>query len=275
MPWFNNRRGSRLWFQEQGTGFPLIFLHGWCMSSNIWALQIRNLSSHFRIIAPDMRGHGSSGDGGGEMTVSSCVEDLEDLLDYTGVSTCVLVGWSLGAQVAMSAFPLLGNRLSGFALVAATPCFVMKTDFCCGLPANDVAGMRFKVIRNLDRAVKGFVNLMFSMQEQQSETFFDHVMPVVDSIVLPRLEAALAGLRMLEDTDLRSSLPELTLPVLIIGGNEDRITPHTASVSIARSIPRSRLITFSGCGHAPFLTHEIPFDHELAQFVRGIVFDED
>jgi pimeloyl-[acyl-carrier protein] methyl ester esterase len=81
---------------------------------------------------------------------------------------------------------------------------------------------------------------------------------------------ALQGLRLLGETDLRSLLPAVDVPTLIMGGDLDAICLPPASDYMARMIPESRQVVFAGCGHAPFLTRCTEFNDAITRFSRRI-----
>jgi pimeloyl-ACP methyl ester carboxylesterase len=155
MPWFNNRSGECLWYDDQGCGTPLVFLHGWCMSSVVWGMQTAELSKSFRVIALDLRGHGLSGTVASTPDFEHFANDLCDLIQLLDLSNVILIGWSMGGQVALQAASGLVDRLAALALVSATPCFVEAENFPYGLSANEAAGMRLKLERSIQRALKG------------------------------------------------------------------------------------------------------------------------
>ena len=93
--------GGRLFYESQGTGRPLVLLHGAWASQRWWRWQIPALSRHYRVIAPDMRGHGRSSDRTDGYPLQAYVEDLDELLHELGVQETTLVGWSMGGMVAL------------------------------------------------------------------------------------------------------------------------------------------------------------------------------
>ena len=101
MPWFDNDAGNRLWYEDSGAGTPIIFIHGWCMSSEVWRFQREGLSDSFRIITLDLRGHGNSPPHADGFDLDGCAADVAGLIEYLGICDAILVGWSLGALIAI------------------------------------------------------------------------------------------------------------------------------------------------------------------------------
>ena len=270
MPWFDASCGDRFRYREQGEGPPLVLVHGWCMSSEIWRLQLDGLCAGFRVIAPDLRGHGGSPLGSGQCDVETFAADLAALFHHLDLKGATLAGWSLGSQVAVRALPLLGRRVSGLALICGTPRFTSSADFPHGLARVEADGMALKVRRNLKRALDGFVARMFVPGELACVGREDEIRGLLAAVPIPGTDAALQSLAALATTDMRDELPAIGLPTLVISGELDPICPSPASAYMAERIPGSRHVVYAGCGHAPFLTHSEEFNACLADFIREV-----
>ena len=170
MPFYLNRRGEELWYEDEGTGFPIVFVHGWCMSSAVWKYQSDSLAAAYRILLPDIRGHGRSRGISGDLSFDTFAEDLVDLFDVLDLAEAVLVGWSMGAQIVLQSSAALSGRLAGMVLVSATPSFSASADFPHGLAANEADGMRIKVQRNTQRALAGFHTRLFAENELENHS---------------------------------------------------------------------------------------------------------
>lgn len=270
MPFFVNRDGERLWFEEAGEGVPLVLVHGWCMSSVVWKYQLDSLQSSFRVIASDLRGHGFSREATGQPDFKGFAADLADLLRSLDLSGVVLVGWSMGAQVALQAYREISSRLSGLALVSATPCFTAIPDFPHGLARKETAGMRIKVGRNAHRALEGFHARMFAEGEFENRAAADQILSLLDAIEPPDTNASLVALDSLATADMRSLLPGITTPALILNGDLDRICLPQASSYLADNISSAQQIVFQGTGHAPFLSRAAAFNSRIANFAESV-----
>jgi pimeloyl-[acyl-carrier protein] methyl ester esterase len=262
MSWFTTSDNSRLWYEESGTGTPLVLIHGWCMSSAVWGLQRESLAKTFRVITLDLRGHGSSPAQPDGFHSWKCAEDIAALLEYLSIFDAIVVGWSLGAQIAIESYLLCTERCSALVLLSATPRFVQSDDFPFGLTQLEVEGMARKVQRSLRRALDGFTSRMFAPGETVSEA----VRTMLSSVPLPSAEVALQALAALVKTDVRSSLALIDCPTLIIHGDRDRICLPKASEFMSEQIPLSHRRIFAGCGHAPFLTRCTAFNSCIEEF---------
>ncbi len=270
MPWLRLGSGRRLWYEEQGTGRPLVLLHGWCMSSQVWRFQLETLQRDFRLIAPDLAGHGRSDLFPDGFTLSALCADLDELFRHLDLRDALLTGWSLGAQLALQASGTLRGRLSGLVLVSGTPRFIADKAFPHGLEARELRGMQAGMRRNPSLTLRDFMARMFAEAECDDHFPGCRIDQILASIPLPEGEVALQGLRLLGETDLRSLLPAVDLPTLIMGGDRDAICLPPASDYMARRIPESRQVVFAGCGHAPFLTRCTEFNDAITRFSRRI-----
>lgn len=257
MSWFENESGSRLWYEDQATtGRPIVFIHGWCMSSAVWKLQREGLSDSFRVITLDLRGHGHSPPHADGFHIKGCTEDIAGLLEYLDIYNAILAGWSLGATIAIAAYLLCRQRLSGLVLISGTPRFAQSADFSYGLSQVEVNGMAKKVDRNIRRALDGFLTRMLA----SGEADFERVHKLLSSIPAPATEVALQALETLIEADVRDQLAKIDCPTLLVHGDRDVICLPEASEFMSRQVPTSRQVVFSGCGHVPFLTQGANFN---------------
>lgn len=266
MPWFENEAGMRLWYEEYGSGTPLVLIHGWCMSSAVWELQREILADSFRVIMLDLPGHGNSPAHTDGFHIKGCAEDITGLIDHLGICDAIIAGWSLGALIAIESCLLSKARLSGLVLISGSPRFVHSPDFPYGLSRMEVDGMAKKVHRNIGRALNGFIARMFAPAEADSAI----VHRVLSFVPMPTADVALQALEALVAADMRNHLSQIACPTLILYGDADVICLPGASEYMSEKIVKSQRIVFSGCGHVPFLTQSRKFNACLEDF-RGRV----
>jgi len=269
MTWYENDTGVRLWYEDKGTGPVIVLVHGWCKSSAVWRFQLDLLSEHFRVIVPDLAGYGKSDSPSNDMYVDDYAADVVALVNKLEIENPLLVGWSQGAQIVLQASQALHGRLSGIVLVSGTPRFISSTDFPYGLSEVEANGMANKVRRNLGRALTGFNAHMFAENELENTSNREQILELLSSEPVPETSIAIKGLMALYQADLRSILCKIKMPTLIINGDQDPICLPGASSFFAENISESRHVIFSGCGHAPFLSHAVEFNNCISDFIRG------
>jgi pimeloyl-ACP methyl ester esterase len=259
-----------LHYQEAGSGPPLVFLHGWLMSGRVWHYQ-QELADRFRVITLDLRGHGQSGPGTG-YGFAELVGDLEALCGELQLDRVTLVGWSLGAQLALAAAERLAGRLAALVLVGGTPRFCTASDYPHGLPPVEAKGMGLRLRRNMAQTAGAFFKGMFAAGELTIGQYQELARTVVGR--LPDLAVALAALESLATVDLRPALARITVPTQLLHGTADSICLPGASRFMADQLPAARLQLLDGVGHAPFLTRPQQFNALVREFLQ-VVYDQD
>jgi pimeloyl-[acyl-carrier protein] methyl ester esterase len=251
--------------EDAGAGAPVVLVHGWSMSSAAFAEEIPFLARGRRAVAPDLRGHGRSSPSG-PFGLADLARDLALLLDRLALERAVLLGWSLGAQVALAALPLVRGRLAALVLVAGTPRFTAGEGWPHGLPAQSVEVLAHRVRRDPARALARFQEGMFA-EGELDPAGRERVARVRAAVRPPDAGAALAGLEVLAREDLRPALPGIDLPVLVVHGERDPVCPVGAARATAAAVPGARLVVLPGAGHAPFLSLPGPFRDALLSFL--------
>ena len=223
---------------------PIVLLHGWGLSSKVWAPLQAELPA---ASALDLPGHGSALPAGDSLAAwaEALVAQLPD--------GAVLVGWSLGAQLALHIAAQHPHKAARLVLIAATPRFVQAPDWPAALPAATLAAFRADFDTTPDATQRRFTALQAMGDGRRRD-----VTAALNAALTPADDAhraALAcGLRLLADTDLRASIGSVRQPVRLIHGAEDRLMPAAAAEWLADTLPDGRLSVFKDCGHAPLLS---------------------
>jgi pimeloyl-[acyl-carrier protein] methyl ester esterase len=262
-------RGVRLHAKVTGAGRPLVLVHGWSLSYRAFAPQLANLSGRFRVIAPDLRGHGDSPSAPSAATVDDLADDLALLLERLEVTGAVLAGWSWGAEVALAALPHVKDRVAGLALLSATPRFTASADWPHGLPESRVRALRARLARSPDDVRRAFFHGMFAdgeLTEAERDALAEEQLASP-----PDLDAARAALDALAATDLRDRIePARGLPTLLVHGDRDAICLPAASEWLHERLPRSRREVLAGAGHAPQLSRAADVSALLGAFAEEL-----
>lgn len=245
--------GRRLSYREAGAGRPLILLHGWAMSSAVFAEALSELGSDFRVLAPDLRGHGES-EGGEGYAFADFSADIEEWMTGLDLRDVAAAGWSLGGQVLLELYPRLGSRISRLLLVGTTPRFAAGPNWQAGLPEVQVRAMARDLKRNYAKTMGDFFALQFAGEELSRERYRRIVDFAVRGGRLPDPTVALASLETLRTTDLRERVAVIDCPTLVVHGALDRITLPAAGRWLAEHLPKARLEILPEVGHAPFLS---------------------
>ena len=233
-----------------GANPPCHLLHGWAMNGAVWSGLGAALARRRRVETPDLPGHGHAPPPIADGTGEALVRPLESRID----GPVDLVGWSLGGLVAMSLVlrrPAIGHRL---VLIASSPCFVARPGWTCALPSATLDAFAGRLATDARETIASFLALQFLGSPRSADARRRLVAALADRPPATP-EGLRAGLNMLRATDLRARLAELTVPVLVIQGDQDRIVPPRAAEALVDALPDARLERIGGAGHAPFMSH--------------------
>ena len=232
----------------RGDGPDLVLLHGWALHGGMWGPWIDELARHARLHLVDLPGHGRSPWPAGVRDLAGLAASVRPAVP----DGAAVLGWSLGGMVALEL--ARGPRLAALVLVATTPRFVVDTDWEHGLSPELLAEFARGLASDHRATVQNFLALQTRGDERAHETL-RQLRRSLDAHGPPDAAALEAGLAILGSADLRSALPRIAVPTLVIAGDHDRITPPGAGLELAARLPQARLAAIARSGHAPFLSH--------------------
>ena len=243
--------GRRLAWREAGAGPPLLLLHGWCFSSLVFAEALTAFSPDYRVLAPDLPGHGAS-DPAADESFAALAADLREWLAALALDRIRLLGWSMGGQLALELVASLPpEQVERLLLVAATPRFCAADDWPHGLPEGQVRALERQLRRDYPAALRDFRERMLAGEELPPA----RCQRIAALIGPPPVPAdALAALAALGREDQRGRLAALDCPTLVQHGKLDTITLPGAARTLAEEIPGACLELLPGIAHAPFLS---------------------
>jgi pimeloyl-[acyl-carrier protein] methyl ester esterase len=253
-----------------GDAAPLVLLHGWGMNLRVFDRLRSALAEHHRVTAFDLAGHGKS-----PWTADSSPHQQLARLAAVLPRDAVLVGWSLGGQLALqlAAVPALAVRR--LVLIASSPRFVRSDDWPHGLPAATLRKFAAQLEQDAGQTIADFIELQLRGSAQAAAVRAT-LQDALRSQGAADPAALAAGLELLEHNDLRALAPRIELPALVIAGQYDRVTAPAAGQALAQLLPQAQLLTIRRAGHAPFLSHPgqlaaalLAFTHEHAPQARS------
>jgi len=261
--------GGTLEFDDQGSGPAMVCLHGWSLGKEAFEKQSRDLSDRYRVVVPDMRGHGRSnkfarGDG-----IDTLAGDLEKLLVELDLTDVILVGWSMGALVAWQTVegPQRG-RIRGIVTIDMVPRVLNGDGWQHGLRAGthlyDI-DIDLSKMRNDWRAfTRAYVPMVFAGGKAVDRHELIDVM--LDLVKDNDLESMTNLWHALVHADFVDSVQQLDVPTLITYGALSQIYTEEAAVWMDKHIPLSRRVCFADSGHAPHLEEPERFNQALVDF---------
>ncbi|MRR57973.1 MAG: alpha/beta hydrolase [Deltaproteobacteria bacterium] len=266
MPHISNKDSVSIHYETLGSGPPLVFVHGWSFSGSVWRFQKEALSNRYQCVCMDLRGHGQSSAPATGYALDDFASDLTALFERLDLSRASILGWSLGALVALAAHRELRERLASLVLVSGTSRFVACEGYPHGLPSKEPRGLALRLKRNPQQAMDAFFRGMFTPEELAGNAF-KHI---EKEVVLPSQSAALQSLETLASADVRYMLSSVQLPVLLVHGDRDTVCPADASRYMAEMLPCASLAILEGAGHAPMLTRRSEFDCLVGSFLERV-----
>ena len=258
---------SDLYVEVNGNGPDLVLLHGWGLNVRVWDGLVTELRDRFRLIAVDLPGHGKSPWTPGRNTPAEQAWLLHSTLAPIS-GRYSLLGWSLGGQIALDLAAAMPAQIDKLVLVATTPRFTAGPDWPYGMKLEAITKMATQLREDYQRTVRDFLDLQVrgSMDGPSVVEQLRHALSVHGEAAP---EALAAGLNTLATSDLRSTLPHVRTPTLVIAGQNDRITAPGASRVLATTLPDARYVEMRRAAHAPFLSHRKEFTVVLEQFLRS------
>jgi non-heme chloroperoxidase len=246
-------------------GPEILFIHGFSQSHLSWIKQVTNsdLAKEFHMVTYDLRGHGNSDkpfEPERYKTGKYWAEELQAVMDATGLKRPVLVGWSYAGRVMADYLTILGSaKLAGLNYVDAgqkgDPSFF-------GPNLRNLPLMASEDLATNIAATRAFLHDCFSIQPSQEEY---EVMLAFNMMVPPKVRLGMSNRPLQVDDMLRS----LRLPVLVTHGAEDKNSNLIAAEYTAKMISGAKLSVYQGIGHSPFFEDAPRFNGELAAFVRS------
>ena len=255
---------SLLHVESQGSGAPLLLIHGWGMHGGMWGQVATQLAQTHRVYSVDLPGHGAS-----VTTAPYQLDALVAQLSARFTEPLTVCGWSLGGQIALRWAQLHPAQINKLILVATTPCFAQRVDWECAMPSDTLQEFATALLQNYSLTLRRFLALQVRGSEQERELLVA-LRAQLFSHGEPNVEALKGGLEILRDTDLRASLAQVLQPTLLLAGERDTLTPLAAMKYLRDTMPDARLEAIKGAAHAPFLSHQDEFLKHLMRFMEEV-----
>ena len=232
---------------------PLVFMHGWAQSQQIWFQQHELFEGALFLNLP---GHGGQPDLPADQWADYLLTQLPE-------EPSLLLGWSLGGMLAMQLAHLYPERVDGLALVSTTPRFRADDNWPHGSSDKVFNGFRQAIESGSPKALNRFFALMLHGDEITRSDFNRLAKAAVDRENRVSEAGVKGALELLESVDLREQIATITQPTLVIHGEADAIVPCAAGLWLTKHIPDNKQLFLPDCGHAPFLTQPEQFNSTL------------
>lgn len=258
--------GLQMWFDQQGSpdAPPVVLIHGFPFSHEMWRPQIGALSEAFCVIHYDLRGHGRSSAGDGQYPFEFFVDDLISLLDHLKFRKAVLCGLSMGGYIALRAAERNPERVLGLVLADTQA----KADSNAAKLKRAEAVRAIKAI-GVKPFAKDFLKTVFTPESLSTKS--DSVV-TIQRIIESNSSLGICGalIALATRTDTVPSLSAIQVPTLILVGEQDSLTPVSASEEMHDKILGSELHVIKHAAHLSNIENTNEFNTHVKEFLGRV-----
>lgn len=249
---FKSRKGLSL--QRRGSGRPIVFLHGWCLSRQVWMYAEETLASEFEVVTPDLAGFGRSDALNGPNTFERHAGDILDLLAEFDLNGAVLVGFAFGGAVAMTAAAQDASRLASIVSVA------IPSAAC-----SPYAKMAKAIRRDWPDFSRRSAQALFA--NPQSAATINWIESMFIGTQLP---VALEALRQLEHFEPAPLAGRVPIHTLYVHADKDEVAPLRIGEACVAAATNARLSVVENCGHLIVIDQKDAFNALLRQHLKTL-----
>ncbi len=273
MSTITTKDGTEIYYKDWGTGPVVTFSHGWPLSADAWDGQMLFLAQKgYRVVAHDRRGHGRSSQASSGNDMNGYADDLAAVIEALDLKQATLVGHSTGGGEVARYFGRHGTkRVAKAVLIAAVPPIMLKS------PANP-EGLPIEVFDKIRSGVAGDRSQYY---KELAVAFYGANRPgakvsqgVLDQFWLWSMQAgtknAYESIKAFSETDFSEDLKKMTVPTLVLHGEDDQIVPVKDSArKSAKLIPGAKEIYYPGAPHGLTATHQDQVNADLLAFLES------
>jgi len=257
-----------LFSKDWGEGKPLVFVHSWAVTNDIWQYQHAHFHDKgYRVLAYDRRGHGRSEEPGHGYDIDMLADDLAAVLTAHQIRDAVLIGHSMGCSEIVRYLARHGaSRVSKVVLAApTTPCLLKRADNPAGLDAAMFEAMRNAWRRDFPKWLADNARPFFVPETPQA--MVDWGISMMAQIPLP---VAIACNKAIVENDFRSDCRDVSVPTWIVQGTADASAPlPLTGQRTAALIPHAQLTVYENAPHGLMLTHMDRLNADLETFIKS------
>ncbi|MFD5539661.1 alpha/beta fold hydrolase [Streptomyces sp. NPDC127079] len=274
MPSITTSDGLDIHYKDWGSGRPIVFCHGWPLSSDDWDPQLLFfLNQGFRVVAADRRGHGRSTQTDSGHDMDHYADDLAAVVDHLDLRDAVFVGHSTGGGEVAHYLARHGqDRAAKAALIAAVPPLMVQTDANPGgLPKAVFDDLQAQLAANRSVFYRALAAGPFYGFNRPGREFDE---AIVDNWwrqgMMGSAKAHYDGIVAFSQTDFTDDLTKITVPVLVMHGDDDQIVPIDDSALLSsKLLPNGELKVYPGFPHGMPTTEASTINADLLEFIRS------
>jgi non-heme chloroperoxidase len=266
-----NSAAIRVYYEDHGSGSPVVLVHGYALNGHSWEKQeTALLAAGHRVITYDRRGFGASSRPAAGYDFGTLADDLHILLSWLDLREVVLAGFAMGTGEVTRYLAVHGSaRIRAAALIAPLPPFLLKAhDSPEGIDRSVFDDVVARIAADRPAAMKDFMDRAYNVDLLGGSRVSDQAWQNSFYIALSAsAQAALACVTACQE-DFRGDLATISIPVLIIHGDQDRILPYEAtSRRLPALLQNARTTVIASGPHAIIWTHADEVNRALLDFI--------
>ncbi len=263
--------GTRLFYNDWGSGTPIVLVHGWPLNADMWEYNARVLAeAGHRVIAYDRRGFGRSDQPWSGYDYDTLAADLGAVMEAADVTGATVVGFSMGGGEVLRFLTRDGGaRVSKAVLAASVAPYLLKgPDNPDGVDKSVFDGMVAGLQKDRPAFLAPFGKAFFGAGLLNFSVSSDLLQWAGNLALQASPKATLDCVRAFSETDFRADCAAVKVPTLIVHGDSDHTVPiEASSTRAAAMIPGSHLVVYEGAPHALVLTEAERFNKDVLAFV--------
>ncbi len=274
MPSITTQDGVEIFYKDWGSGQPIVFSHGWPLSSDDWDSQMLFFLNHgFRVVAHDRRGHGRSSQVAEGHDMDHYADDLAAVVEHLDLHHAIHVGHSTGGGEVVHYLARHGEgRADKAAILAAVPPLMVKSESNPGgLPKDVFDGLQVQVATNRAQFYYDLpAGPFYGYNRPGAKADQGVIWNWWRQGMMGGAKAHYDGIVAFSQTDFTEDLKKLNLPVLVMHGDDDQIVPYADSGPLsAKLLKNGTLKTYPGFPHGMPTTHAATINADLLDFIKG------
>jgi non-heme chloroperoxidase len=266
-----NSAAIRIYYEDHGTGSPVVLVHGYALNGRSWEKQeAALLAAGHRVIAYDRRGFGASSRPSVGYEFDTLAGDLHALLSALDLHSVVLAGFAMGTGEVIRYLATHGSgRVSAAVLVAPLPPFLLKTnDSPDGIDSGVFARMAARIAADRPAAMKDFMDDSYNIDLLGGDRVSDQAWQNTFYMAIAASAHAARDCVTACLEDFRADLATISIPVLVIQGDQDRVLPYPATGKrLPVLLQDARSVVIAGGPHAIIWTHADEVNQAMLQFI--------
>ena len=256
--------GIHVYYVDKGQGDAVLLVHGFPLNRTIWMPQVRKLIANYRVILPDLRGHGRSETPPGPYSMDLYADDLAALLDHLKIKKVILGGLSMGGYIAFAFYRKYAARVR--ALILA------DTRAGADTPEGQARRKAGALLAEKEGSVASTSPMLPNLLNAHTRQARPALVARVQSMMARTKPVGIAGAQrgMAQRPDSSSLLPTITVPTLILVGEDDVITPPAEAERMAAAIRGARLVKIPRAGHISTLENAGAVNRAILSFLGDL-----